>query len=76
MSLSELNDSIEELWSMLADQADELEAMQEQMKKRDLVNAQMLKHIERLVADKEFLLKALGWMKAGQAGMHEVKHER
>lgn len=71
MKTDEIEESLEELWTMLAEQADGLELIHKELKKRDAMNIIMVKHIERLVRDRDFLLKALGWQTA--ASKNEVK---
>jgi len=60
MKLEELADSLDEQWSMLADMQAEIEALRIAIAKKDATLMQMLKHCERLVRDKEDMMRAIG----------------
>jgi len=64
MKLAELAESLEELWLQQAEILEQLEAMQQQLEKRDRMNRLMVSHVERLVRDKEDLLRLLGTLAA------------
>ena len=59
-TIEDLADSLDELFAQLAEQADRLEVLHETFITRDRILKQMLRHVERLVAEKEFLLKHIG----------------
>jgi hypothetical protein len=60
----ELADSLEELWLQQAEILEQMEALEQQMKKRDQMNRLMVSHVERLVREKEDLLRMLGTLAA------------
>ena len=64
MKWEELADSLEELWLQQAEILEQMEALEQQMKKRDQMNRLMVSHVERLVREKEDLLRMLGTLAA------------
>lgn len=60
MTLQDLADSQDELFCMLAEQADQIEALHALVKTRDATMLVMAKHVERLSREKEYLLLHLG----------------
>lgn len=65
--IEELADSLDELYMMLAEQKEMIEALQNQLSERDKMNVLMVKHVQRLVEEKEFLLKHIGMLSLAKA---------
>lgn len=60
--IEDLYGSLDEMYMMLAEQADMIESLHEKMRERDKMNLLMVKHVERLVQEKDFLLKHIGML--------------
>ena len=65
--IEELNNSLDEIFCMIAEQGDMMHVLHRRAKKEDTLNPilqkhviQLAKHIERLIREKEILLKHIG----------------
>ena len=60
MKLQDLADSLDEMWTTLADIEAKLDSINTRLDKRDAHNVLMVKHVERLVKDVEFYQRYVG----------------
>lgn len=57
--LEELSSSVDEVWMQLAELLEHVEAIEQQLRKRDAMNLLMVRHVERLVREKDQLAREL-----------------
>jgi hypothetical protein len=57
----DLADSLDELWSMLADLQAQVQALGQQLGARDRMNLLMVQHVQRLTREKQALMVHLGY---------------
>lgn len=71
-AIEEFASSLDEMFMMLAEQADMIEVLKKQMEERDKMNLLMVKHVERLVSEKDFLMRCVGLISSVKAA-NELK---
>jgi SMC interacting uncharacterized protein involved in chromosome segregation len=62
--LEELSSSVDEVWMQLAELLEHVEAIEQQLRKRDAMNLLMVRHVERLVKEKDQLARELAELRA------------